>query len=111
MGKAVKVLTALQTSDGNYQDSEILNCNKFARVIIVIRELNIDDGHYKILGSPSLTEDVWIEHTGETAITKNATTAELEVTKVMARIKVQVKDDDGNSPFAKFDAWICLKRK
>jgi len=110
MGKAAKVLSAFETTGAGYHDSIILNCLKFARAIVLVKELNVDAGHYKVLTSPEVTGDEWVEIEAENPIAKNAKEI-TEHSDLMVRIKVQVKDDDGVAPQAKFDAWITLKRK
>lgn len=110
VNKAVKVFTAFETTGAGYHDSIILNCKNFARAIVVVKELNIDAGHYRVFTSPSLLEDVWTQIEPANPIAQN-TMEVTEHTDLGVRIKIQVKDDDGVAPLAKFDAWIILKRK
>jgi len=105
LGKTEKVS---YTGTGSFADVLIADVLDFAKTLIYIKEKNVAHGDYKILASPSRDEDEWYEIKPATVIYQN--TVEVQtVTDAWARVKVQLKDNDGASPWAEFDVWIVRK--
>ena len=108
-GKTEQVFDGLVTTDAAYVESAPADILCYSRAMVVIKELNTDAGHYKVLVSTLRTGTDWYEDTAETAMAANELVF-VEVPEAWARIKIAVKDDDGIAPFASFDAFIIRKR-
>ena len=101
------------TTGNSYSDSQLVDFLDYDKALVIIVNTGSNDAHYKVLGSAQCSRNnydsdaVWREIQSESTLSAGSS-AEVEVTKAYASLKVQVKSAVADSS-TKIDCFIVKK--